>query len=557
MQRRTLRRVQRSPLLGFSVLLAALLAGFVGRAAAADKPENECLGSFEGLPNLPQGGENGGTVTCNDCDPSCDQDGVTTPNQQCTFKLMACVNKPQDSCVASTLKKVKLMVKKGVTGTLTKPNGMDSACAAFTAVVKTKKHGTKAGKTTVKLMVKSTDKRTDKDVLTLVCNSTSTACPTTTTSSTSTSSTTSTSVACLSCCASASRFKFTTGLPQIGSGTCDTSDGLVTGTMVDDTGANLCNLRAGGLYFGGAGVGIPLPSVIPDMTTSIAKIATCNATTGAFTLAATSNIDTGSNRDCTSAGINNPEYPGKTGCLFGPPLPLPNSNSPATSTCLVNRVSTSASGSGNCDGTTSLDLPLLSDLYLTGPSDGVIPCPRCAATPGPGMTCQAGPNAGQACTPGSSGAALGAAYPTSHDCPPAPGAFIGSLPIPLALTTGTQSKTSADLSAMPFVFCGFCGQQFTPTFENPPHACTADSQCTTAPFMRCRQRTSGAFGQGPARTITETGTPAACLTDGLPHSSILASTFCTPPSYNSTVDAAGDLPGPGAITLTGQAQALP
>ena len=325
------------------------------------------------------------------------------------------------------------------------------------------------------------------------------------------------------------------------------------------TSSELLAVMAGRLLEDGqivfAGVGVPLPSVIPDMTALITKIGSCNAANGAFTIAATTNVDTGSNRDCTSAGINNPEYPGKPGCLFGPPLPLPNPNTPATSICLVNRVSTSASGSGNCNGTASLNLPLLSDLYLTGPTDGVIPCPVCAATPGPGTTCQAGPNTGQPCTPGSG--ALSTAYPTSHDCPPATSAFIGSLPIPLALTTGTQTQTSADLSAQQFVFCGFCGQQFSPTFENPPHACTADSQCTTGSFTKCRQRTSGAFAQGPARTITETGAQAACLTDGLPHAATLSGVFCVPPSYNSTVDAAGDLPGPGAIALIGEAQALP
>src|SRR5262249_51136204 len=151
-----------------------------------------------------------------------------------------------------------------------------------------------------------------------------------------------------------------------------------------------------------------------------------------------------------------------------------------------------------------LDIPLASDVYVTGPTDGVVPCPRCVANPGPGTTCQAGPNVGQPCTPvGSPSATL----PTSHDCPPDPSAFVGTLPIPFSLSTGTQTMTSTDLN-QPFVFCGFCGQQFSPSFQNPPHACTADSQCTTTFFTKCRQRVSGAFGQGPARTITETGSPA-------------------------------------------------
>src|SRR5262249_9228495 len=61
----------------------------------------------------------------------------------------------------------------------------------------------------------------------------------------------------------------------------------------------------------------------------------------------------------------------------------------------------------------------------------------------------------------------------------------------------------------PFFFCGFGGQQFSPSSQGPPPVpCPADAQCSTTPFTKCRQRTSGAFGQGPARTITEVGTPA-------------------------------------------------
>ena len=111
------------------------------------------------------------------------------------------------------------------------------------------------------------------------------------------------------------------------------------------------------------------------------------------------------------------------------------------------------------------------------------------------------------------------------------------------------------------MFCGFCAQQFAPTFQGPPAvACTADSQCTTAPFTRCRQRDDGAFDPangGTAKTITETGTPPGCLTDGAAHPINLVSVFCIPPSFNSTVDGAADLPGPGATSLPGTAQLLP
>ena len=380
---------------------------------------------------------------------------------------------------------------------------------------------------------------------TTIAGTTSTTIPAETTTTTIAGTTTTSTIAGCNCCTGTGRLAFTTGLPPSGSN---------CGTVVDDTGANLLSLVCGGLYFGGAGVGVP-PSVIPDGATSFTNLASCDAGTGAITFSATTDTDTGSNRNCTAAGITNPEYPGKLGCLFGPPLPIPNPNSPATSTCVVNRVTTSASGNGNCnDGSVALlNIPLGSDIYLTGPTDGVVPCPRCTGTP---STCTAGPNAGQPCT------AVGtpsATSPTSHDCPPAANAFIGTLPIPFALSTGSQSKTSTDLPAQPFVFCGFCGQQFSPSFQGPPaKACTADSQCTTAPFTKCRQRTSGAFAQGPARTVSETGSPGgACLSDGAMHDTTLVSVFCIPPAFNATVDAAGDLPSPGAVALPGQSQFIP
>src|SRR5262245_53338189 len=118
MQRRVAGRVQLGYLLGFALVLSALLALAVRQGAAKDTPQDECLAQFV---DVPSDDENGGTITCTDCDPSCDQDGVTTANGACTFKYTACANKPAGSCVpASALKKVKLQVQKGVTGTITK-----------------------------------------------------------------------------------------------------------------------------------------------------------------------------------------------------------------------------------------------------------------------------------------------------------------------------------------------------------------------------------------------------------------------------------------------------
>ena len=42
-----------------------------------------------------------------------------------------------------------------------------------------------------------------------------------------------------------------------------------------------------------------------------------------------------------------------------------------------------------------------------------------------------------------------------------------------------------------------------------------------------------------------------CIGDGAAHTTELVSLFCVPPTFDATVDAAGDLPGPGSALLAG------
>jgi hypothetical protein len=347
----------------------------------------------------------------------------------------------------------------------------------------------------------------------------------------------------------------------------DQGSGATTGGLKKADGSAIgAPLVESGLYFRGGGGSVPLPSIVPDMGEIQYGFANCNASTGAFDIVSRDDTDTGSVLNCSAAGISNGIYP-RTGCLFGAPLSIPNSASPNTSTCVINRVTTNASGSANCNGSASLiDLPLGSDIFLTGdyldgsgvnqPNvPGINPCPICDPNTD---TCLGGPNNGGACTAGSS--ALNDGYPTSHDCPPDEGDFIGTLPIPFQLTTGTSTKVSADYSAQSRVFCGFCADEFASTFEPTPTACDSDSDCSGfASFPKCKQRTSGAFGSGDVRTITETGSPANVCLDTSPgeHPATLVSVFCIPPSFDSTVDSAGDLPSPGAVALPGSVEAVP
>jgi hypothetical protein len=352
------------------------------------------------------------------------------------------------------------------------------------------------------------------------------------------------------------------------------------------------NLACSGLYTGGGGNTVPLPYNVPDQGTSLTGVSTCNGGTGDLTLTNLTSAQTGSNRNCTSVG-----------CLFGPPLPIPNSGSTPTSVCVLNVVATNASGTANCNtGTSHLNLPLSSVLYLDGDlfpaAPGIQVCPVCNKTCNAGTNlngpcnsdadcpsgaagscagtnkCHGGANDGLACTPADSLLGTTNSFPTSQDCPPPAVNNIGALPIAFDLVTGTKTLTAQNLlNGQANIFCGYCrdvNNLGTGCFAGDPNpacptpnpaspiACTASAQCP-AEYPDCQQRNSGAFGPagGGAHTITETGAPAGSLTDGAAHASTLASTFCIQPTFNATVDAAGDLPGPGAVTLSGSAQLLP
>src|SRR5207245_8909539 len=143
------------------------------------------------------------------------------------------------------------------------------------------------------------------------------------------------------------------------------------------------NLLCGGLYTGGGSNSVPLPYAVPDMGSSLTAVSACSGTS--VTLANLTSTQTGSIRNCTSAG-----------CLFGPPLPIPNPASTPTSVCVINTVTTNASGSADCSsGASSLNLPLNSEIFLTGDIapdvPGIQPCPVCLSN-----VCHGGPNNGMA-----------------------------------------------------------------------------------------------------------------------------------------------------------------
>jgi len=328
------------------------------------------------------------------------------------------------------------------------------------------------------------------------------------------------------------------------------------------------NVQCAGLYTGGGGNAVPLPFAVPDLATSITSITACVGQTA--TLGGATSVQTGSNRTCTSAG-----------CLFGAPLAVPNPGSTPTSVCVLNAVGGPPSGSAVCNtGVTNLVLPLSSVLFLTGDTatdpgstiTGIQPCPLCSSS-----TCIGGPNNGMACTAGTSLTGLGTAYPTSHDCPPDPMFNIGTLPVNFSLSTGTltwsgtpaTNDTGGTFSVQSRVFSGYCrdvgGTGGTGAFQGSTPATAklcwengmAISTACAEPFESCEQRNNGAFGPsgGANRTIQAIGNAMSVLGGAAP--ATLVSLFSIAPTFDATVDAAGDLPGPGAVALPGTASLCP
>jgi len=520
--------------LGAAVVFAPVAwADFAGGGAA----KSDCYVVFEGIDS--------NKVECTDGDPACDSDGAC--DNSCTFTVTACTN--GTGCSAVNIDSIT--VKNAVIDTPATPTS-ESACGDPSPIkvdAKLKKNGTyKKGKlkvTVTALAAAGTKPKKDKDKLKFFClpRVQGDPCPPQTTTTTTIPG---------ACC----------GLP----GDTDTPAGFlgfattagtgVCGSYISASGSKPIN--CGGLYFGGGVNAVPLPVSVPDQGNAVSKITAC--TNNLATVGAATSAETGSNFNCTD-----------TGCFFGAPLAVPNPGTTPTSTCVLNQLSAAATGSVNCaSGASDLSAPLSSIIYLTGDSAtdqagtiaGIQPCPLCSNN-----LCVGGTNNGMACTPGTT--TLNPSYPTSHDCPPDPMFDIGTLPVSFALTSGTvtwhgtpaTNDTGNTVSSQNRVFSGFCRDangsgSFKGTTPATAQKCWENGAAVGAPCTEpeesCEQRNNGAFGPagGAFSTITVIGVASGNLSAG-PAFGTLASVFGIPPTFNDTVDAAGDLPGPGAVALPG------
>ena len=521
--------------LGAAVVLAPVAwADFNGGGAA----KSDCYVVYEGL-TINKGANKS---ECTDGDPACDTDGQCQGT--CSFGITACVN--STSVAGCTPSNTTAITVNGATLNLpTLPTSETDACgneAIIAVPTRTTAKGAKKGKLAVKVTATSVSKpKKDKDKFTLFCLPREGECPPQP-------STTTTTLPSSGCCNDAGFLNFTT---VDAPGDC--------GDIVDQFGVVVSNVNCAGLYTGGGGNSVPLPYELPDQSSAISAIASCAANVA--TIGPASSTDTGSNKNCTT-----------TGCFFGAPLPVPNPGSTPTSVCVINQLSADIGGTVDCaTGASDIDAPLSSVLFLTGDTAtdpdatiaGIQPCPLCSAG-----TCIGGSNAMGACTPGTS--ALNPSFPTSNDCPPDPMHNIGTLPVAFSLNSGTitwsgtpaTNDTGSTVSVQARVFSGFCRDAdgtgaFEGTTPANAHQCwengAAVGTACSGTFESCEQRNNGAFGPagGSNRTVTVIGTSNSIL--GGAGAGTLVSIFTIRPTFDDTVDAAGDLPGPGVVALPGTA----
>ena len=544
-----------------------LLAAFIALTPRACEAQNECVTELKER-----------TTPVRDGSTLC----RTADDGRCSFAIALCVNQVEEDCTPQDLKRKRVHVLgdcRGARRVRIEANGTSPVCSSYASVsVRTRRHGTKAGSCTLRARAGNRYAK-DADELTLRCEPqpgrcpvcgngvvesfeqcdppSSPACPGLPGSPPIPCNADCTCPAPHAVCGNGVIESFESCDPP-GSPTCwgslpcpencfcpELLDSLAFTTVAGTTscgGAGLSpgaappfcgeldsdtacstkinDLGRGCLYIGGGNAKAIPPGQVPSGATSFFDISGWNLVASNGTGALTCTKGSGPGKNC----LNNDTLPactsdadcagytaachGVANCFFGPPLEFPNPALSALSTCVLNVIDTDASGTGDpSTGSSTVTLPLASEVYVTGNQGS--PCPHCVSS-----QCTYGANSGGACSTTASSL-------TSHDCPPerGGGAFQAPLSVTLQpLTTGTTSLTSASGN--------FCPSQ----------------------------KTAGAFAVTGVQCVKTVGQPAGDLSDGMPHSAIIAAAFCIPTTTNTTIDGVADLPGPGLIDLPGMAQ---
>jgi hypothetical protein len=206
---------------------------------------------------------------------------------------------------------------------------------------------------------------------------------------------------------------------------------------------------------------------------------------------------------------------GKCAFYFGAPLPL---TAGGTSTCIINRVNGSVSGTANIEtGAFASSLRLIASVFVGASAN---PCPRCigdvALNDGLAQgTCDEGLRKGEVCD--ANGTAVLTSFGiTSLDCLPK-GLSAADLDIDFSGSSGTETKTlsasSGNCSAVAGKKC-FCPEAGKIT---QPNACLDDTATPAVDESLCQplsgSNREGECPGGPVDTNCAIATFNGCLTD--------------------------------------------
>lgn len=195
------------------------------------------------------------------------------------------------------------------------------------------------------------------------------------------------------------------------------------------------------------------------------------------------------------------------------------------SACLTNQIAAAVIGSVDVElGTLSASVPLRSNLYLGASTDN--PCPRCDGDPAPGDglpggTCSSGPRTGMICDAGASVAERADFGATSFDCPPNPGAFLGTLALtayPITVGTGTSTRTLTSASPN-CTQSGFTGSKCLCDTCNHAAAtpCASNADCVAVGATICGgRRCLGGANVGASCTLSSQCPAGTCGRPGEP-----------------------------------------
>jgi hypothetical protein len=146
------------------VLVLGAAGASAGIIPGGGEPADDCLAEFDvaGAAGPP-------IVECTDCDPTCDRDGVSSPNGSCTFDVELCLNQDLAGCAPGPLDRVHPSPRTS----LLVPALDSKVCGpAVARRVATRGLGLKPGHETLRVSASTSERprRRDRNLLRLVCN---------------------------------------------------------------------------------------------------------------------------------------------------------------------------------------------------------------------------------------------------------------------------------------------------------------------------------------------------------------------------------------------------